>query len=334
MLRELKNNHLAPFLVGFDVTTPSTVNFGTADLVPSTITTGGVGRMNFNLRDPFRRVVGLASPYQSVADGAIARFDPTLGLNMGIGLTDNAAPSFANGRAVGLFLGWRNPQTDVTMAQLVQGLGFSAPRIMGGRFNTDGSVLQGAGDFTCVRTATGAYTVTFRNAFGRPPIVIPTVGTATQYANIVAVAANQVTITTWDATPSAADSVFHLLVYGGQGRDEVGRSPKPILNTQRAPRILGYRVDWSAGTPAYNIGGEDATGVPLDNATGDVTITFKTPFRKVPYVGLTANTAGLAASIVSVTATSLRALVYDQAGTAQDDRLYAVVLGSDDPSEY
>lgn len=335
MLREIKNSHLGPVLIPIDTTSPSTINRGAADFVPSTIASAGTGRISvdYRVKAPTNREVCLTLPFQSIGNGAIATPNPIYGQSFEMRTSENS-PTATNGRAHGLILQWRSSITDVVTPQLVLGSGGSAMRLSGARVGSDGVLAFGKSDFTSAKTATGAYTITFKREFSSVPYVFATPATATRFVNIVAVTASQVTLTTWDGTPAAADAAFHLYVYGGQGRDEIGRFPKPVMNSQRKPRILGFRIDYSGGVPSYGLGGSDAVGVPTDNGTGDFTITFKTPFRQTPVVGASSEVFGHVVEIISASSTAIRCRTDDAGGGFLDGKAHVMVLGSDDPGEY
>jgi len=333
MLREIMTDQSGLTIYPFDVTTPGTINFGRSDLNFSTIGSLGAGRINFDLEFSPRRFTALAAIYTSVANGGVASWSFTGSTTVFLNWTDST-PTFAQGRGNALVFAGTGDTLATVNPQTVVGSGFKAARLVGARIASDGSLTFGATDFSSVRTALGVYTITFKRAFSKPPIVIPLANGSLAFPTIDSITSTGCVIRTWDAAAGAADAAFHLLVYGGQGSDEIGRFPKPVMNSQRMPRLNHYYVTYSGGTPSYTIGGPQATGVPTDNGVGDFTITFAKPFRQIPTIGACTRTAGAGVQIVSVSTTTLRLLVTTAAAAPSDSDTAVVVLGSDDPTEY
>ena len=333
MLRQIQTDQSGLTIFPFGVTTPSTINFGRADLDFASIGSLAAGRINFNLEFPPRRFTAVAAVYTSVANGGVASWSFTGSQTVFLNWTDST-PTFAQGRGNALVFGGTGDSLATTTPHVVYGSGYNAARLCGARITSAGVVSFGSTDFSCNKTATGAYTVTFKRAFSKPPIVIPLADGTLAFPTIDSITETSCVIKTWNAAAVAADSAFHLMVYGGQGKDEIGRFPKPVMNSQRQPRLNQYYVTYSAGTPSYTIGGPQATGNPTDNGTGDFTITFAKPFRQIPVVAACTRTAGCGVRIVSVSTTSVRLLDTTAASAASDSDTAVIVLGSDDPSEY
>ena len=102
---------------------------------------------------------------------------------------------------------------------------------------------------------------------------------------------------------------------------------RDIKGTQRLPRLLAFRVD-GTGTASILEGGFQATLV--DNGTGDYTLTFATPFVRVPVCS--GNVVGATAGIVNIAAVSVSSVqinIFDAAGSAADADFHLSVLGWD-----
>lgn len=101
---------------------------------------------------------------------------------------------------------------------------------------------------------------------------------------------------------------------------------RDIKSTQRLTRLLAFRVD-GTGTASILEGAFDAT--LTDNGTGDYTLTFAVPFKRVPVcVG---SAVGSTAAIVNVvpSVTAIQVLVKDAGGSAADADFHLSVLGFD-----
>lgn len=99
------------------------------------------------------------------------------------------------------------------------------------------------------------------------------------------------------------------------------------------PRLLRFRIDCTSGTPTASIGGEELASI-TDNGVGDFTLNLKFPFRRTPIVGATVTDGAAAAgypTITSVTASAIRIVIRNSAGTAEDTRCNVFVLGYDSP---
>ncbi len=101
---------------------------------------------------------------------------------------------------------------------------------------------------------------------------------------------------------------------------------RSLKGTQHLPRVLLLRVD-GTGTASILEGQFDATLV--DNGVGDYTLTFVTPFKRVPVcVG---SAVGATAAIVNVvpSVSAVQVLVKDAAGSAADADFHIAVFGWD-----
>lgn len=336
MLREITTKKLRPVLYGFsfDTSGSQSVTIGKDDV--SSTADPGAGRITINHRIPGRRgCVSVGSAFTSVGNGSMCASNPdsSLGSYSQFNMTEST-PTATDGVGNGITLIYNSPTTDRVREQIVLGR-FTKPRIAVANIASTGVVNSGINDFSCTKTATGTYTITFKRSFGKTPIVVVTPNDASiSYATVTSVTAAGCVVATWTALPAAADRGFHLWVYGSAGRDEVGRKNVPVLAPFRLPRMEAYRVNYSGGTPSYGLGAEDATGNPTDNGTGDFTITFKEKFAQAPIIIAAAATSGNSVTLTSVTATSARMRVHNAAGVAADINAHVLVLGSDATDGY
>lgn len=103
---------------------------------------------------------------------------------------------------------------------------------------------------------------------------------------------------------------------------------REIKSTQRLVRALAFRVD-GTGTASILEGSNDAT--LTDNGVGDYTLTFDTPFKRVPVVtgaALIADNGFIQVASVSVSAINVK--LFDVDGTtALDGDFHLALLGFD-----
>lgn len=101
---------------------------------------------------------------------------------------------------------------------------------------------------------------------------------------------------------------------------------REIKGSQRLPRLIALRVD-GTGTASILEGAFDATLV--DNGTGDYTLTFATPFKRVPVCVGSAVGAVEATLNVVPSVSAVQVLLQDNAGAAIDSDFHLMVLGFD-----
>ncbi len=115
---------------------------------------------------------------------------------------------------------------------------------------------------------------------------------------------------------------------------------REVLSVQRKTRLIPIRIDGSSvagGTATTNGIEEGARHVTItENGSGDYTITFRTPFKRIPVVLLT--------TITDVTTCRLKAVTTDlftveQVGADQttpeaDGDFHALVFGFDAADQY
>jgi hypothetical protein len=195
------------------------------------------------------------------------------------------------------------------------------------------TINKGSGDFTAVRTGSGAATITFkRQVFGQAPIVIAqAISNGAFFGSRVA----NVTTTGFDVqlsnsvgSPPASDRL-NFMVYGFSAKDTYGGAESPLMSTQRGMRLELYRIVGGALTIGSQLG-------TVSGGAGDYTVTFREPFRQKPFVftgAANATVKGMHQNLPTTTAVQSYNFTYPTTlanSTAQD----ILVIGSDDPSEY
>ncbi len=101
----------------------------------------------------------------------------------------------------------------------------------------------------------------------------------------------------------------------------------PVNSNQRLPRIEAFGCSDTAITE------NKSGGTFTDNGTGDYTITFTRPFRRVPVASAPLAlhaTLKLYATVTVLSASSIRIKFWDEGGVARDVTSFSVILvGSD-----
>lgn len=107
---------------------------------------------------------------------------------------------------------------------------------------------------------------------------------------------------------------------------------RSVSGKQRLSHIIAARID-GTGTASILAGSSELT--LTDNGTGDYTLTFKVPFKRVPIV--VANPIDVAGdasiAIKSVSATAVNVVAVDLAGVAKDVDFHVVIVGFDSADE-
>lgn len=81
-----------------------------------------------------------------------------------------------------------------------------------GVINSNGTIAQGTG-FTCSRTGTGAYTVTFTNAYSAAPVAFVGSSASTEFVPLVTASTTALTINLGtNVSGAAVDAKFNFLV--------------------------------------------------------------------------------------------------------------------------
>lgn len=338
MLRAIRNDHIRPRLLGFRVnSTTSTV----AEVNPDncTITDHSAGATTLTLAEVYARTpVVVATCDTDVGDGAIANYVSASKSTARV-LSSTNAGAATDGTIHVLTLGWDSDTTDIVTPSHSLRSSVSGPRLIG--FGVDGtgtaSLTSGKYQATLVDNDTGDYTLTFNSAFAEAPVVVGTVlGATAGVVNVATVAVNTVNIKTFDADGAAADYDFCLLVLGRDHADVLripGRG-RIVHTPQRLPRILGFNVVVTAGTPVITTGLGSLDGAMTDNGSGDYTITFTTPFKRTPEVVVIPTSTNIC-TVAARSTTATQILSFTNAGNSTEAAAFNVIcLGYDDATEY
>ncbi len=337
MLKDVYHRHLKPRIHGFQATvaaTPSaSLGIGSMD---ATVARASQGLPTITPRYAFaRRPVMVGCTNQATA-GNGSYFAPvalpsatTLQgrfLNSGGGVVDSTGDIIT--------LGWDSSSTDNCLQQSLVG-SIRSPRIIAARIDgTNAVTLQGNKDILSVtRNTTGSYTVVFNRAFGRTPTIVVTgEGAAPRVATYSAKSPSQCTILTYDTAGTAADCIFHLVAYGQEGNDELGRLRRPVhASTLLRPTAFSLNA---AGT-SLHIGASDAaiSGGVSKTGTGDFTITLRESFGKVPICVGSAITTRKFFVLNAPTSSAIRLATVSAGGGAVDVDCDLIVFGSDERGE-
>ena len=299
MLREVKNKHVKPRIVPFQLTTTSagaTVDIGYGDYTATRPTTAGAGVLT--ARTGFSRN-GLFFATQSKSAGAYACYNSATAATAAqpFALLTEAGAA-VEGSIEGFCFGWDSTDLSLCKEQRVAATQ-DAPRVIWGKVTgSSGAVAINARDFSCTRTAAGVYSITFRTAFGRTPCVMVTGSgnTSTTVANaplVTAKTAAGCTVTMAPESTTPTDGDFYILAIGSDSRSDSARGRMPLENSQRKPRIIAGQVTMASGTPTISIGG--ATGgtdftTMTDTGTGDFSVTIAQSFAREPAIFVTSTT--------------------------------------------
>lgn len=102
---------------------------------------------------------------------------------------------------------------------------------------------------------------------------------------------------------------------------------KQVKCPQLRMRIMSAKVD---GTGTAALSGTCANNFTLtDNGTGDYTLTFGIPFKRVPEVIATPITDNIVCKLGTVAVDSVQILTENLSGSATDADFHFIVLGAD-----
>lgn len=339
MLREVKNKHIKPRIVPFEVTTTAstaTVDIGYGDY---TATRTGTGAATLTHRQGFSRS-GLIFLSNSQAASYYACYNSATNTSSAfpVAIFTDAGVA-AEGNASGFCFGWDSSDLSISKAQRVAATQ-DAPRIIWGKITgSSGAVTIGSSDFSCTRTGTGAYTITFKKAFGKPPCVKVTCSSSGPHRRefISAVTAAGCTVATGNSVPAAADSDFYICAIGTDGRSDSARGRLPLENSQRKPRIVAGQVTMASGTPSISIG--RATGgadliTLVDNGAGDFSVTIADSFIREPAIFTTTTTQNTQVHSYTAGVVRITTVAANGNNTDVDGVTNIFIIGSDDAAEY
>lgn len=332
MLRAINTTRLSTRVIGYQVTTTAgpSISAGIFPDEASSLSRPNAGRCIATLRNQFSRApIVLATPGVGASNGSYVHIsgDPSITTIDTQLLTEAGAAQ--EGTHNVLVVGY--DQLDSIRRPATVGkvyAGARDPILLGIKFaGASGVVSLGKSVCTVVRNGTGDYSLTFKPGFGQIPVILPG---AEGGSGLVCRVSEQgptscrVLCHTIDAVATDPTNV-HLLVYGTASYFVRGGRRDKLLQTQnRRARLIAFRVDYTAGTPAIVIGGGDAT--LTDVGTGVCRITFASPFVGAPIVLANAFNAR-AVNVTSVSATSVDVQIVSAGGSAADDNFWCVVLG-------
>lgn len=336
MIREVQSETLGLRVMGFkhDLTSGTpTATIGLGDIASTT--DNGSGDYTINLKTPFRTTAG-----SNVAVCPIANADASGSINMCYTNSISAARFLMSGDAVGhvLMAGVDSLTLDRALPLSNVKTTASRPVLMGFKVTGTGTAVIdiGSNQATLTDNGTGDYTLTFRNAFGRIPVVAGCCGTANLLLRVISATATSVNVKTVNTGGTATDSIFYLFVLGHYKTQEDWGRRTVLHTTQRNPRMLVFNIT-DSGTATVSLGAQQ--GTLTDNGTGDYTITFTKAFRRAPIVAASAFYNGSNNSFATIhsdtDSTRVRVLRMNSTGpAAQDGNVSIWVLGFDDSVEY
>lgn len=346
MLRELKCQHLGveifPFNIAVAGGVPSIVSGG-SDFTAQDV---GTGEVFCTFRRPFSRAAAAFFTRNDAAGagGGYEAATPSLTSSTLDIETLNASGVLEDCGSEGFVVGFRSLSTNLVRPQLVKssrvGLVVRGVQID----TTTPTVNIGKGEVTVSKAGTGDVTLTLSRGFSTVPIckVTPISAAGASLCPLISTKSTSggkitIRILLKNTSGVLTDGIFNLIMIESLSKEVSGSSAGgPVQNTQRKPRLLVLRANCQA-TPSFTFGSEDATIADSGLGTGDMTITYRQPFRREPIVVATGISVvqNIRCSIVSSSSSALR-LQLRLANTtlADGDGASIFVLGSDDPSEY
>lgn len=341
MLRTINSEVLGGRLLGFQATTAAsavnTVQVGSMEGAFTNATADH--QLDIALRKAFARTpILVGTPGSNVAAGGAVSVnsDPTVSaLSL---LSVNGSNSADVGSLNALCLGFDHRELNVAGGQRFPVYSsFRSPRIVSGQIASGTTVAIGTNQVSVASGGTGVYNVTFLKPFARIPVVVASVKTGAQGSsvNISSITRTGFVASAFDAANTATAIAFNFIAYGSDSPDEISMDRGRAIQTQmRKPRMLGFHISYSGGTPSLSVGG--AYGSVVDTATGRVTLNYTKAFAREPLVVVSAEDATSRwASIDTSSASSCLIEVAGSTGTLGDPTdVFVLVLGSDDATEY
>jgi hypothetical protein len=107
---------------------------------------------------------------------------------------------------------------------------------------------------------------------------------------------------------------------------------RKVMSKQRFTHLIGARVQ-GTGTASILAGSHEMTLV--DNGTGDYTLTFSIPFKRVPVVTASTLTADSIIQVAAVSASAVQIKGFDATDgtTAKDILFHMIIMGFDSVDE-
>lgn len=342
MLREVINKHIKPRISPFQLTagaSSTVVDIGYGDFT-ATRATDGIGL--FTARQGYARNGLVFLSQQTTVGGYAAYPNATADESVFEYGIFNTAGSAVNGVAEGFVFGWDSSDLSISKAQRVAATQ-DAPRCIWGKVTgTTGVVSINPRDFTVTRTASGVYSIQFRNAFGKIPCIMVTGSgnTSTTVANggtITNKTAYGCTVTMAPESGTPTDGDFYIMAIGSDSRSDSARGRLPLENSQRKPRIVAGQVTMASGVPSISIGG--ATGgadfnTLVDIGTGNFSIKIAESFVREPAIFLTTTTQRCEVKSYTAGVIDIKLKAANGNDTDLDGVTNIFVIGSDDASSY
>lgn len=334
MLRDVKQAHVKPLLSTCQVTTELTplitLDIGTGDFESATRNAAGSVTLTKHVA---RRRAGIiiGTPGLPAANGAYFSYETDPATTTLTGLVTNAAGSGVDQTMDILCLDYQSLTTDRYPSLKTLYATSNANRMIAFKLFSDGTLgVGGRSIVNYSKTSTGNYSVSFRNAFKRTPLVFAmTISNAQTCVNVRSKTAETATFRTMNSGETAADNGFYCLVVGSDSRDDVCRLNNVVGIEERRPRVEACRVV-AAGT--VSVGSGDVTVVK--NGTGDYSVTYTKAFSREPVAIATAKASSRCTIHSSSTTTFTRVLVWNATGSAADDDFCLMTVGFDDATEF
>lgn len=304
--------------------TPSVSN-GCKDDV-SSVTDHSTGNSSINFYDSYQRtpiVVAAAAGGTGAIAGVVSSSTTAARI-----LTSDSAGSATDMAAHILALGWDSPETqDIGATRNIVRAGRLRPVLLNFNFNAAGTLFQGK-SLASLSSSTSTYTFTLNNPFACAPVVIPTcIGSTAKVARVTSASGVQIVIDTFDAAGSGSTSACNVLVLGWYSAEFARSRRVELLTPQRKPRLTGFEITVTTGTPALT-SGTSLDGSIVDNGTGDFTITLAKPFTVAPEVVASADGSNIVT--VSSTTSAITIKAFNNAGSAADPgKVSIIALGRD-----
>ena len=205
------------------------------------------------------------------------------------------------------------------------------PRVILARINADGTIASGKADIASVTKASSVYTITFKRAFARTPIVLATAinpSGAQRTAGVAAEGANQIQISTFNRT-TPTDVAFCLVVVGSDNPTQSFTTTRTVKHSFILPRLEAVKLSAVAGTWSIDQGG----GSLVKNATGDITYTYAKAFSRVPVIIGTGESHWLTLRDTPTAASARFVTSQSNSGNAVDSGATLFIFGWDSVTE-
>lgn len=336
MLRLLESAHRRAAVIPFSLSCSSSgVTFNYGKSLFTSAVRDSAGNYTLTLKTPFNRTfTPVVTAVLDSTGGATALPSVTNTSVFTLATKDSTGSALEPCGVDGFLVGHYTAEVDKYSGKLFPvHVAMLSGRIIFGKVASNGSVSIGAGDITASKTSTGTYSISFRREFAQSPILIPvTPEDRSGNACIKTKTASSAVVQTYDLSANAlADSNFSFILLGSQGVGETTKL-KELLTTQRNCRIASIAGTLSSST--FTIGGtttgKDFTSESASSGSANINITDA--FARESVVVGSGKTQPLLASASSSSQISLVGLDYD--GVVTDTDFYAVVIGSDDSTEY